>query len=276
MLAVWGLSFAFAKVGLSYSPPFIFATLRQLVGAAGMLPFLLIKRESFPRSKRELLALFLIGIFNITLTNGSSFNALKTVPAGLATVIAYTQPIWVFVFAVFILKERSDIRKVLGTVLGFAGIAIIFFPGLQVSQAYAGGEGLLVFSSFAWAIGAILFKVQVKTESLYMVNFVMLLFGAIPLLATSLLTENITSIQWTPTFAVALFQVGILAQSIGWTLWLFLIRNVGASKTSSSLFITPIITLAVGVVFLHESLSALEVVGAATAVAGTYLVSRSL
>lgn len=240
-----------------------------------MIPFLLSKREAFPKSAKELWPLFLLGIFNITLTNGASFNALKIVPAGLATVIAYTQPVWVFLLAVVFLKESSNIRKVLGTVLGFAGIAIIFLPGAQISHAYLSGEGLLVFSSFAWAIGAIIFKAKVKTESLYMVNFIMLLFGALPLLTVSALTENWASIQWTPTFAVALFQVGILAQSIGWTLWLFLIRNVGASKTSSSLFLTPIITLAVGIIFLQESLSTIEIIGAATAVAGIYLVSKS-
>lgn len=276
MLAVWGTSFIFVKVGLAYSPPFIFAALRQIVGAAAMLPFLLNKREAIPKSRRELFPLLLLGIFNITLTNGASFTALKIVPAGLATVIAYTQPVWVFIFAVVILKESSNARKVLGTILGFLGIAIIFLPGIQVSQAYLSGQTLLLFSSFAWAIGAIIFKSKVKTESLYMVNFIMLLFGAAPLLAVSLLTENLGSIQWTPTFAVSLFQLGILAQSVGWTLWLFLIRRLGASKTSSSLFLTPIVTVVVGVVFLNESLSALEVIGASAALAGTYLVSKSL
>ncbi len=273
---MWGASFIFVKVGLAYSPPFIFAALRQLVGAAAMVPFLLNKREAIPKSRRELFLLFLLGIFNITLTNGASFTALKEVPAGLATVIAYTQPVWVFILAVVVLKEPSSPRKALGTILGFLGIAIIFLPGIQVSQAYLGGQTLLVFSSFAWAIGAILFKAKVKTESLYMVNFVMLLFGAAPLLGVSLLTENLGSIQWTPTFAVSLFQLGILAQSVGWTLWLFLIRRLGASRTSSSLFLTPIVTLVVGVIFLHESLSALEVIGASAALAGTYLVSKSL
>lgn len=276
MLAVWGTSFIFVKVGLAYSPPFIFAALRQIIGAAAMVPFLLNTREAIPKSRRELFPLFLLGIFNITLTNGASFTALKTVPAGLATVIAYTQPVWVFVFAVVILKESSNTRKVLGTILGFLGITIIFLPGIQVSQAYLGGQTLLVFSSFAWAIGAILFKAKVKTESLYMVNFIMLLFGAAPLLAVSLLTEDLGSIQWTPTFAVSLFQLGILAQSAGWTLWLFLIRRLGASKTSSSLFLTPIVTLVIGVVFLNESLSVLEVIGASAALTGTYLVSKSL
>lgn len=276
MLAVWGTSFIFVKVGLAYSPPFIFAALRQIVGAAAMLPFLLNTREAIPKTRRELFPLLLLGIFNITLTNGASFTALKTVPAGLATVIAYTQPVWVFIFAVVILKESSNARKVLGTILGFIGIAIIFLPGIQVSQAYLSGQTLLLFSSFAWAIGAIIFKAKVKTESLYMVNFIMLLFGAAPLMAVSLLTENLGSIQWTPTFAVSLFQLGILAQSVGWTLWLFLIRRLGASKTSSSLFLTPIVTVVVGVVFLNESLSALEVIGASAALAGTYLVSKSL
>ncbi|MCS4539463.1 MAG: DMT family transporter [Thaumarchaeota archaeon] len=276
LLAVWGTSFIFVKVGLAYSPPFIFAALRQIVGAAAMVPFLLNTREAIPKSRRELFPLFLLGIFNITLTNGASFTALQTVPAGLATVIAYTQPVWVFIFAVVILKESSSARKVLGTILGFLGIAIIFLPGIQVSQAYFSGQTLLVFSSFAWAIGAILFKAKVKTESLYMVNFIMLLFGAAPLLAVSLLTEDLGSIQWTPTFAVSLFQLGILAQSVGWTLWLFLIRRLGASKTSSSLFLTPIVTLVIGVVFLNESLSVLEVIGASAALTGTYLVSKSL
>ena len=276
MLAVWGASFIFVKVGLAYSPPFIFAALRQIVGAAAMVPFLLNKREAFPKSRRELFLLFLLGIFNITLTNGASFTALKVVPAGLATVIAYTQPVWVFILAVVVLKEPSSPRKALGTILGFLGIAIIFLPGIQVSQAYLGGQTLLVFSSFAWAIGAILFKAKVKTESLYMVNFVMLLFGAAPLLGVSLLTENLGSIRWTPTFAVSLFQLGILAQSVGWTLWLFLIRRLGASRTSSSLFLTPIVTLVIGVIFLHESLGALEVIGATAALTGTYLVSKSV
>jgi len=263
-------------MGLAFSPPFIFASLRQLVGAGAMLPSLLSKRESFPKSSRELFPLLGIGILNVTLTNGSSFTALKTVPAGVATVIAYTQPIWVFVFAAVILKETINTRKVLGTLLGFVGIAIIFLPGVQVSQTYLGSEALLVLSSLSWATGAIIFKTKVKTESLYMVNFVMLLFGAVPLIATSLLTENLASIQWTPIFAIALFQVGVLAQAIGWTLWLFLIRRVGASKTSSYLFLIPIVTIAVGVIFLHESLNAFEVIGAFAAVTGTYLVSKSL
>src|SRR3989442_13660993 len=102
--------------------------------------------------------------------------------------------------------------KVLGTVLGFLGIATVFLPGVQISQAYFGGEVLLILSSLSWGIGAILFKAKVRTESLYMVNFLMLLFGGAPLLTASLLTENIASISWTPIFAIALFDVGVLHQ----------------------------------------------------------------
>ena len=240
-----------------------------------MLPYVLSKREAFPKSARELLPIIPLGIFNVTLTNGPSFTALKVVPAGLATVIAYTQPIWVFVFAIFILKETMSTPKVLGTALGFLGIAAVFLPGVQISQAYFGGEVLLILSSLCWAIGAIIFKTKVRTENLYIVNFLMLLFGGAPLLTTSLLTENIASINWTPIFAIALFAVGVLSQAVGWTIWLFLIRKVGASKTSSSLFLVPIVTLAVGAVFLHETLSRLEVIGASAVVAGTYFVSRS-
>ena len=275
MLGIWGTSFIFIKIGLAYSPSFIFASLRQFVGAAAMLPYILSKRESFPKSAREFLPIIPLGIFNVTITNGSSFTALKVVPAGLATVIAYTQPIWVFVFAIFILKETMNSLKVLGTVLGFLGIATVFLPGVQISQAYFGGEVLLILSSVSWGIGAILFKAKVRTESLYMVNFLMLLFGSAPLLTASLLTENISSIRWTPIFAIALFEVGVLSQAIGWTIWLFLIRKVGASKTSSSLFLIPMVTLAVGAVFLHETLSGLEVIGASAVVAGTYFVSKS-
>lgn len=264
------------KIGLAYSPPFEFAFLRQAVGAGAMLPYLLSKREPLPRSTREFFPLLLIGIFNITITNGSSFTALRTVPAGLGAVIAYTQPIWVFVFAAFILKETTNVQKVLGTALGFIGITIIFLPGIQVSQGYFGAEGLLIFSSFSWAVGAIIFKAKVKTESLYMVNFLMLVFGGVPLLAASLLTENVASIQWTPIFAVSLFEVGVLAQAIGWTLWLFLIRSVGASKTSSFLFLIPLVTLGVGVSVLHESLTILQVIGASATLVGTYLVSKNL
>ncbi|TLY13376.1 MAG: DMT family transporter [Thaumarchaeota archaeon] len=171
LLGIWGTSFIFVKIGLAYSPSFIFASLRQFVGAAAMLPYILSKRESFPKSAREFLPIIPLGIFNVTITNGSSFTALKVVPAGLATVIAYTQPIWVFVFAIFILKDKMNSLKVLGTVLGFLGIATVFLPGVQISQAYFGGEVLLIFSSLSWGIGAILFKAKVRTESLYMVNF---------------------------------------------------------------------------------------------------------
>jgi len=133
---------------------------RCLVGLIVIFP--LLYSEGFSKLKSPQLKLHLLrGIFAAIAIN-LGFYSLTILPLATATVLFFTAPLFVTIFAIPLLKEKVGWRRLLATLVGFIGTIIVINPGLDgVDMRLL----IPVFSSVFFAVSLILNKQLSKTDS---------------------------------------------------------------------------------------------------------------
>src|SRR5450759_1285064 len=134
----WGstyLAIRFADVTI---PPFLMAGIRFLTAGQLMLVFRLLAGDPFPR-RIEARSAAIAGLFLLLGGNGGVVWAEQTVPSGLAALMVSSSPLWMLLIdALRPNGHKPSLRAIGGVVVGFAGVAVLFWP--------AGNGGLLQMS----------------------------------------------------------------------------------------------------------------------------------
>jgi drug/metabolite transporter (DMT)-like permease len=189
-------------------------------------------------------------------------------------VVIYLQPILIGVLAWFVLGEPLSAGKMLGLLLGFAGIVAVSSAGFS-GEISAAGVAFAVASALSWALGTVYFKkVQERVSMLWAVALPFL-SGGILLSILGLATERPADISWSGPYVASLLYSGLVGTGLAWVLWLGLVRAGEASRVAAYVFFVPLVSVVIGAVFLHERLGLSLLVGAALVVSGIYLANRT-
>jgi drug/metabolite transporter (DMT)-like permease len=261
---IWGYAWTTIKIGLHDIPPTLFASLRLFIGA---IPLFLLqwirKKPAIPRHKKDwknigiMSALMSLGFMGLV-TFGMQF-----VDSGQTSVLAYTMPIFVTVFAHFLLKERLTGFKLFGLFIGLLGILAILGPQLFTFELHRFiGQMLIVLSAISWAAANIFSKIKFANYDLILMNAWQILLGSIVLFVISLFTESYDSIHWSFSSVSALLFTGILGTSFTFVAWFWLLGQIEASTASITLMAVPILGLFFGWLQLHETITTSMFIGA--------------
>lgn len=273
LVAVWGSSFPVIKVGLDHTPPMLFAGLRTLLGGACVVVAAVLW-EGKPRLGRGALrAVAVAAALNVVLFIWFQTLAVMYLPSGSAAVLIYLQPILTGFLAWAFLGEELTLLKSLGLFLGFAGVVAVSSGSLSGGLPVV-GVVMGVLSALCWSLGTVYFKrVQDRGSVLWFVA-VMFLAGGAVLTLIGLAVEPWSGISWNAEFIVSLIYISFAGVGVAWILWLGLVSAGEASRVSAYIFFVPLVSVALGAVFLGEELSYSLILGAALIVAGIYFVNR--
>lgn len=250
----WGINFPIMKIGLEYSSPLLYTTLRMIIGTITM--FLTAAAMGILRvpHRADIPVVFSVGLLQnmgfITLvTLGMQF-----MPAGRAAILAYTSPIWVVPAAAMFLGERLTAPRVVGTALGLVGLMAIFNP-LDVDWGSEGtllGGSLIVLATLVWTAGLIhVRKHQWHGNVLSLIPW-QLLSSLVFLIPFSLLVEDTSGIRWEPAFLVNILFSGALASGVCVAAQVGAIRSLPAVTMSLSSAAVPAVGLISSAVLLGE------------------------
>lgn len=205
-----------------------------------------------------------IGISNTTATESGIF--LASIP--VAAIIAST----------LILKKKPTRLQVIGLTITFVGVILtVLAVGLSSSFSIIG----YIFLTIA-VISYSLYCVFVdKTENYteLEITYIMLVAGAIvfiPLaLVESIILGNVIQLITLP-FRNTSFMASAMYQGIGCSIIAFFLSNmaiekIGVNKTSTFVGISTVVSILAGVVILQESMSILQIIGAAIIIIGVYV-----
>lgn len=271
LILAWGATFAAVKIGLESSPPILFAGLRSLLGGA-VMAVLAWSRTGRPDLAGQGRDYTLLTALNVLLFFGLQTLAIGLLPSGLAAVLIYLQPVLVGLLAWWLLGEPMTTGKILGLVLGFAGIVVVG-GGAFAGHVSAAGVALAVASALAWALGTIVFKAtDGRVDAWWAVALPFLAGGAL-LTLVGLVVEG-PGITWSAQFVGALAFAGLVGTALAWSLWFGLVAAGEAGRAASYIFFVPLVGVLIGAVLLAETLTASLLVGAALVVLGVYLVNR--
>ena len=276
LVLAWSSSFSVVKVGLDYAPPVLFAGLRTLLSGVIMTGVALVWGGS-PNLGRDWRVFAYLAAFNVVLFIGAQTFAVLYLPSGTAAVLLYLQPILVGVLAWAVLGEPLTVTKVVGLLLGFAGIVAVSSGGLLDAAGEVTLLGVVsgVASATFWAIGTVGFKrYEARIATLWAVALPFLA-GGVALTTLGLFSERFSDISWTGPFVSSVLYSAFVGTGLAWLLFFGLVRAGEASRVASFIFVVPLAAVVIGAVVLDETLGLSLLAGAALIVSGIYLVNRT-
>ena len=276
LVVAWGSSFSVVEVGLGYSPPVLFAGVRVLLAGVLLTAVALVWGGDL-NFRRDWRVFAFLAVFNVALFIGFQTFAVLYLPSGTAAVLIYLQPILVGVFAWAILGEPLTLTKIIGLLLGFAGILAVSSAGLLDAAGGVTPVGVAcgVASALFWALGTVGFKrYEARISTLWAVGFPFLV-GGVALTALGLALESPADISWTGPLVYSVLYSACVGTGVAWLLFFGLVRAGEASRVAAYIFVVPLAAVVIGALLLDEALGPPLLVGAALVVSGIYLVNRT-
>jgi drug/metabolite transporter (DMT)-like permease len=256
LVLIWGYSWVVMKIALGHAHPFDFAALRVAIGCA--ILFAIVKVRGRRLTLDTWRMAILLGLLQVALFVALSQFALLAAGPGKTSVLIFTMPFWMIVFAHFILHERMRGAQWLAVALAFAGLALIVAPWDLASVA---GSLLAVAAGAVWAITAVLSKrwPVAATDPLLFTAW-QLFFGFLALGAMALLWAP-EPVRWNFEFVWTLLFSSVLATALGWWLWTYVLANSPAGITGLNALGIPVVAVISSAIQLGERPPAPELAG---------------
>ena len=258
----WGLNWPIMKMVLSEVPPLYFRGCGLLLGGMGMLLIARLsgKPVAIPRDSWGRILLF--SLFNIIGWNVLSIYGISLLPSGRAALLGYTMPLWGTLLSVWILGEHINFRRILGLVLGLAGIVVLMGASLQGMLQVPVGLVCMIAAAWSWALGIVLLKrLPVVMPTSVLTGWTMLL-GSVPVLLAAIPLESarLHMPGYGPVLGLV-YNVFIALMFCYWA-WNRIVLMVPVAVSSLSSLVTPLVGVMGGSFFLNEALGWREGVAA--------------
>ena len=261
---VWGCSFIFIKLGLEFLTPFGVAFVRCALGALTLLAWARYKGVSLPKSKKMIFHLWVVSLL-LNVIPGVFFALAETeVTSVLAGIINAVTPLMTLLAIMVVTRdEKPKLYQVIGILIGFIGV-------LTVLGAWKGlGDNPL------WAILILLAAVTCYGFSFpYSRRFILpqklqpesIAAGQVTLGALTLLPffiyNGIDKYEYQPAPFLAMVALGVFGSGFAY-IWNFKVMAIAGSAIASSVtYLTPVVAVIVGIIFLQESIYWYEPAGA--------------
>ena len=271
---VWGSTWLFIMLGLEDLPPFSFAAIRFLIALVPLWLILGARRLPLPRSRREWAMIGLTGVLLFTVDYGLIFWGERHLTSGLTAVLFSTVPLFGLLFAhATLASERLTPRKLLGVLLGIAGVVVIFAHQLHQEDPLAPVAAIAITVA---AASAALSNTLVKAHLVHLDPLVVtagqMALGVVPLLALGLATEgNPAEFDWTPLAALSLGYLAMVGSTLSFLLFYRLVRLVEVTKVQLLILIKTLVAVALGWIVLGESVGLRGFLGVGTVLGGLVL-----
>ncbi|MBI4673002.1 MAG: EamA family transporter [Chloroflexi bacterium] len=275
--AIWGASYLFIKVGGETISPLTFVMGR--VGVAGITLFLisLVHREKLPPLREPVWRwLAAMGLLNSVIPYTLITWGETRVSSGLAAILVGAMPIFTVLLAHWLtLDEKLTPPKVTGILLGFAGVVVLFLPDVLAGATFNLVGGLaIVVAAISYAFASIQARKHLKGFPHTTVALGQMVTASVILIPASLLIDQPWTLQPSLPALLSLLTLAVVGTAFAYLMYYWLIEQVGATRTSLVTYISPVIAVFLGVIFLNETLERTTFVGLVLIIAGVGLVTR--
>jgi len=258
-------------------PALQLAGIRQFIGGTCYVGFFLLRGYRLPKGK-EWMPILVLSFLNFLMSNGLSTWSVKYISAGLAAIMAAIFPLWLVVIGLFASRSRISVLAVVGFIIGFGGVCIIFYEHLHdfLNHDFQFGILLSLIATWTWAFGTLYTKKQAANFNPYFsLGLQMVISGAFLSLFTNLANQAVplTAIPWQSWAAMG--YLVIFGSIISFIAYLYALQNLSAEQTSLYAYINPIVAVLLGWMIFSEKMTVFIAIGGATTLFGVYLVNRA-
>jgi len=271
LVVIWAVSWPVSKVGVGVVPPIWFACLRYAVATVVLVAIGIVRETLRVPSRADRRLVLVSGVLQMAAYAALTALALTKLPAGRASVLAFSTPLWVVPLAVWRGQERLSWRAALGVVVGLSGIIAIALPsllrgGASLVPAYA----MLVAAAAAWAVSIVVVREHRFEASPEALAPWQTLVAGVILLFVAVVTEGAPPLMTTRAL-LSLAYVGPVATAFAYWAIVDVGRRLPATTLSVALLATPSLGLLISALTLGEPVNGSLIVGMVLVGAGIRL-----
>jgi drug/metabolite transporter (DMT)-like permease len=273
----WGTTWIASKEGVKHMPALQLAAIRQFIGGLLYISFFLFKKTPWPKGK-QWKTIVILSILNFVLSNGLSTWGVKYISSGLGAIIGAIVPLWIVIIT-FFKGERLARLTVIGLIISFGGVCVIFYDHLSdfMIPDFRFGIILSLIATLTWAFGSLYTKKKAASFNPYFSLGLQMFISSILIFAyngatgTSVSLSAIPAISW---WSIAYLVV--FGSVLTFIAFIYALQNLPAEISSIYAYINPIIAVILGAVIFGEVLNAAIAIGGGVTLFGLYMVNYSL
>ena len=271
---IWGSSFVLMKEGLTQLSPYQVAALRMLFAGLVLLPFAFTALKKIPKEKMGLV--LLSGIIGNFIPAFLFCIAETKIDSALAGILNSLTPLFTILVGLFFFKIATNTLKMVGILMGFIGLCLLFAAGKNISFENLAYASLVLLATFFYGLNVNMvgkFLQNIRALDIASIAFVFLILpSAFILYGTGYFNLNfnnpaIVHATWSGIF------LGVVGTSISSILFYILIKRAGIIFASMVTYGIPIVAVAWGIYF-GETISILQVGSLLVILAGVYIVNK--
>ncbi len=269
LASIWGASYMLIKIGLrDLSAPMI-ACARIGLAALVLVP-LAASQRALGAVRDRLGTVALVGAVQVAVPFLLIGLGEQEISSALAGILVATAPIFTAVLAIWVdHEERSEGIRLLGIVIGIAGVVALFGLDLSGSGSAVLGGLAVVLAGLGYAVGGFLVKHRFAGIPPIGVAAAVMTASTIMLAPVAALTAPSATPGLGPLAAVAV--LGVAGTGIAFAIFYTLIGRVGPARSFIVAYLAPGFAVLYGAVLLDERITVATLAGLALILAGSWL-----
>jgi drug/metabolite transporter (DMT)-like permease len=279
MSLVWGINFSVVKIALGELSPLSLNAIRFSVASLLLITFLWIKERDLSIRRGDITRIILLAIIGNTAYQLFFIYGIAHTTAGNSALLYGTVPIFVGLLSSILGVEKITQKIWASVIISFIGITLIMVgmeEALGITYQSWIGDLLILSATICWATYTVLSKPLLKRYTPTKLTTLTIAIGTIPLILISIPSLGIE--RWDSISTQAWLSVtysSCLAVALGYVIWYTGVSRVGNARTSLYENLAVVVGVAVAWIFLSESMSLLQIIGAALVFIGLYLARRT-
>ncbi len=272
----WGTTYLAIRMALETFPPMMLVCVRYLISGSIMVVAARAAGAHLPRG-RELARTALAGLLTLGIGNGTLVYAEVLIPSGVAGLILTISPFWmVGVEAAMPGGERLHAPSIAGMLVGLAGAALLFLPGLEANRfdtALLGGFALLQLGMLGWSFGSIYQRRGEGKAHPIVAGAVHQLTAGLALLPLAIAFSG-HGPQWSVRGVGAMLYLVFFGSIVGYSAYAYALDRLPVAVVSIYPYVNAVVAMLLGWVFYREPFGAIETVAMLVIFAGVAIVKR--
>ncbi len=273
----WGTTWIASKEGVKHMPALQLVAIRQFLGGFLYISYFLFKKTPWPKGK-QWKTIIILSFLNFVLSNALSTWGVKYISSGLGAIIGACVPLWIVIIS-FFQGERLSKFSILGLIISFSGVCVIFYDHLAdfLIPDFKFGIIISIISTLTWAFGTLYTKQKAASFNPYFSLGIQMFLSSILVFAytgaagISVPLHEIPAISW---WSIA--YLVIFGSVLTFIAFIYALQHLPASISSVYSYINPIIAVLLGAIIFGETLNAAIAIGGSVTLFGLYLVNYSL
>jgi drug/metabolite transporter (DMT)-like permease len=275
---VWGCSFIFIKSGLEFLSPVGVAFFRCSLGALTLYSYAKYKKIELPNNLKSLLHIWVVSLL-LNVFPGIFFALAETeVTSILAGIINAVTPLMTLIAILLVNRSEQPKRiQIIGLLIGFAGVLIVLgaWNGLGDNPWWAVAILLLAVTCYGFSFPytrKFVIPLGIKSEAIVAQQLILASFTLLPIYLIDGISFN--TIEIGPV--ASMLALGIFGSGFAY-LWNFKVMQIAGSAIASSVtYLTPVVAVIVGILFLGEHITWNEPIGAVVVLLGAAIAQERL